>query len=448
MKRKRVVPYPHRFLTSLTVLLWIGVFGSCAPLPSPRVQQPAFGGVDERRSAAPCLVHEVSRAPLVVEGGATLYVEPEVLSSSGGRILLAGVPNYLWNPDREGSPARDSILGAVIEQDGTARIVPAPTPARLIMGVRAVARGNGNWAVVFAEMEPGFRRAPHRGTLARLWYGEFDGTRWTSLDHLPLPKEGRVDLSHVSALTGRGDSLTWAVTLEMPGRSRDVALFTRQNGRWSYEVIGTRGVSYVEPAYSDSFGVVLAVVQPDTAVPSGEQGLFIYARQPTWRKVASGAEPVYFPSFRSSPSGGLMSWWANLRDAGEERWEARAMAGPMGTRGGRAITLDSSVAHVAGPVEVMHGMPLWVTEHVLSDDGQEMHVPSNEGREIRVVRPSADSAVVLGRMPNPFTGPFGISATSPGELLLAGPLLDRSGQGPVITTLLLRARAECHGAAP
>src|SRR5690606_1678342 len=64
-------------------------------------------------------------------GGAPVYVNAEVFSSSADRILLAGFPNYIW-PTGAVEPVADSIFGIVVDSDGPATAVHKPIPCNLV----------------------------------------------------------------------------------------------------------------------------------------------------------------------------------------------------------------------------------------------------------------------------------------------------------------------------
>jgi hypothetical protein len=65
--------------------------------------------------------------------------------------------------------------------------------------------------------------------------------------------------------------------------------------------------------------------------------------------------------------------------------------------------------------------------------------------EIRFVSDSAQSAVVLGRTPNPYVTSIAATAPAPSELLVTGL---HYIPNKYIESLLLRARVECRGKAP
>lgn len=119
----------------------------------------------------------------------------------------------------------------------------------------------------------------------------------------------------------------------------------------------------------------------------------------------------------------------------ETRYEARAVLGVLKAQNERVELIDSSIAEALVPV-VASGIPLWVADHV-SPDGE---------REVRVIRAAAGNRSVLARIRSPFTGGFGATVANRAVLLLVGPMFNSSGNGPVVVSLLLRARITCRSA--
>jgi len=412
------------------------------------VQARSFPGTStgaEPHSPTACVVREAGRERLLLEDGRPVYVEPTVVqANSRGDILLAGTPNYVWTRSRAGTGEYQSedysIFGVVLPLKGSPRTVESPVDPRLVGGVRAVAHEDGTWGVVFAEIRP-WTRYPPPDTATRLWYGVYDGRAWRSLEQLPLPAGGRLRSDFVSALVKKADTLAWAMVMDGPEGRSDVVVFERARGRWSYDIVPAHNAVYVALAHSNASGLSLAVVQPDQALPDDTNSLFLWGRDPTWRVlrkvVPGGREPVHHPILTRTSTGDVLSWWVVTQDLGGSRYEARAMIGGRRTHDPRVVTIDDNIAEALVSITPPGGMHLWVTDHILSADR----------REIRFIRNSASGAVVLGRIQNPFTGGFGATTLAHPDLLIAGPLLNQSSIGPVVTTLLLRARVQCRGSA-
>jgi hypothetical protein len=373
-----------------------------------------------------------------VEDGRLLYVQPGAFSVSGEEILLAGTPNLLTRLKADGSVAsvaEDSVLGAVIGRDGRARTVAAPIDGRLIDGVRASARAGGGWDVTFVEVKP-YTGSARPDTAARLWYGTYDGQRWSGLERLPLPEHGVIHPELVSSLVRRGDSLAWAMTLMTP-RAWHVSLLERGGGQWSHEIIPTRHAR-VELARSDTLGLLLLVVQPDTTLPRDGNSLFLWGRRPGWQRLrrlvhGSGDGRVYDPRLDRSGSGDVLTWKTPALGDAEDRSEARAMVGRVEVRNETVVTVDSAISGQSriAHVTLADGRALWITDHPL---------PGRRDGELRFTSLSRGSPVVLGRIPSPYMGFTAAVPVGPAELLVTGL---HYIPNRYLVSLLIRARLEC-----
>lgn len=374
-------------------------------------------------------------------GESEIYIEPQVLSASPtGEILLAGAPSYLWDQiDTLGrSQSRKNILlGVVIGRDNAVRSVPSPLDPSFLMDVRGMARDSGGWSFLLADSVPARRTAGDGAVDRRVWHGVFDGSRWTTLERIPLPAGGVIDMLNASALLQRGDTIAWAATVDLPGQGRKAIFFEHRDGGWAYEVLPTYGATNAQLAYSDRLGFVAAVVQPDRTLREDENSLFLFHRSPRWRPlrkvVAGNGRPVFHPSLTLGKMGGVLGWLALVRDSPRMRFEAKAMVGELETTNGRVLHLDSTVAEGFVYAPNPNGMHMWVIDHVLQD----------RERELRFVRESTLGAEVFGRLASPFTGGFNAVSRGATEILVAGPELDKTGERPALVNLILHARYDC-----
>lgn len=393
---------------------------------------------------AACTVREVSRDRLTVEGGRPLYVEADAFVANGrGDVLLAGTPNYLWQVSSEGEIiglTEDSVFGAVIARDGNARLVPAPIPARQIHGIRVAAREDHGWDVVFAEVAPYVGdRQPDEA--ARLWHGVFDGERWASLEQIPTPDGITVATLFSSSLLRRGDSLAWALVPTMNSPRRDLVLAQRRHGRWSSESIAVGNGVDVDLSYSDSLGLLLAVVQADPRLRGDGNSLLLWAQRPEWRILRSlvhgeGEGRVYNASLLRLRAGFVTSWRTPVGEGRDTRDELRARVGRLEEQSEPAVVLDPDVSiwSEIAPFVLPGGAPLWVVHPSVADDAVSA---------LRVVSVAGDSAVELGRFANPYRFWVAAAAPSASELLVTGMEYTQDG---FAFSLLLRARIECRGA--
>lgn len=390
-----------------------------------------------------CGVREIARWMLSPLPGYELYVEPTVLVPSGDDLLLAGLPSYLFrrHGDTTSLVARDSIFGAVIHRDGTARAVPFPFAPVPTSDVRAVPRAGGGWMVTFAELPPS-ERIPNDGPVVRLWRGVFDGRAWRSVAQLPIPARLRLRTRAASSLVHSGDTLLWAFPYASADGGWGVSLYLADGTEWRQETIPLRGAAYAAVGISDSLGVLFLAVHTDSTLRHDRNSLFLYARRPQWtpvRKLAAGyEEPVHFPELAADPSSATitLTWHAIVQDGDRARWEARAMIGRPDLRQEPVVVLDSSVAR--GWARARLG-----TRHVWLID----HAGAGLDRQLRVVVATTGGATLLGELPYPFDGTFAGAATAQNELVLAGPLRGNPPRDPGVATMLMRVRLDCNAEA-
>ncbi|HJU66397.1 MAG TPA: hypothetical protein VJ596_11995 [Gemmatimonadaceae bacterium] len=383
-----------------------------------------------------CALREMQRSPLSHAPGYQIYIEPTVLVRSGDELLLAGAPSYLFRREHDGTTslvARDSVFGAIIDTRRGVRLVPFPFRSVPVSDVRAVARAAGGWEITFAELprDP----FPSDGPIVRLWYGVFDGRQWTSTTQLPTPRELHLRPWAASSLVTAGDSLLWA----LPGRTTNggdaISLYTHTHRAWAQETIPVPGLAYVELGRSDSLGVFLLAVHPDSTLLRDGNSLFLYARESRWTrhvKLAPGAQaPVHFPFWKGSTAHSALTWLAVVPGGDRSRYEARAMIATSRLGDEPAIALDSSVANGRELVR-LDSRWLWMFEHL-----------DENSRELRIIADSAGSAVRLGALPYPYEGAFRAAVTGASELILAGPLRGEPPRDAGISTMLWRLRLEC-----
>lgn len=391
----------------------------------------------------PCSVRELARERLLVEGGRALYVQPVILEPNGrGETLLAGDISFLLErrpPDGAWTFVReDSTFGAIIPAGGEATVVPAPIPARLIGGARALARGDGAWDVVFAQVHD-YTGPSRPTTVARLWHGVLDGRRWRQLEPVPLPAGAAdtLDVLHASALLRVGDTLFWAASLRRPGLDA-VAIFTRGDGGWDHESVPTLGGGYPRIAHADTLGLVLAIVGPDRTLPADGNSLILWVRRPEWRPyrtlVPSSREQVYDPWISLLPGREAAGWVAGMEDG----TRAHAVLGDLDSVAPVTV-LDSAIrAHgqfAVRPMELAPGVRLWVLEHVLEEEGT---------GELRMVQESGGVRVLVGSTAVAFPTGFAAALTAPGQLLVAG--AEHDAVQRMVVSVLLRFQVDCSSA--
>lgn len=412
---------------------------ACGQAPHQAAPRPAASAVDGL-----CTVREAARERLLVEEGRALYVEPVVLEPNGrGEALLAGDISFLleqrladgrWTFVRE-----DSTFGAVISATGEPIVVPAPIPTRLLGGVRAVARADGAWDVVFAQVHD-YTGSSRPLTIQSLWHGVLDGARWRRLQPIPIPAGGEDTLQtlHASALLRSGDTLFWAASLKRPGLDA-VTIFAWRGGSWDHEIIETRGGGYPRLAYADSLGLVLALVGPDRTLPADANSLILWARRPEWRPyrklVPSSREQVYDPWISLAPGDEVAGWVAGVEREGGARTEAHAMSGRL-DEAATVVVLDSAVRgrgqFAVRPLQAASGARLWVFDHVAAD---------RRAGGLRIVQESGGTPVLLASTPVSFPAGFAAAMPKPDQLLIAGAEYHEAQR--MLVSLLLRFQVDC-----
>ncbi len=392
-----------------------------------------------------CDIQRISESRLTVGDSWELYVEPNALVASGGELLLAGSPSYLWRRDSDGAlhlEPQDSVFGVVISESGAAKIVAAPVASRLIGGVRAIPLNSGSWSVVFAEMTPDYE-FPRPGKVARLWYGVLRGREWESLEQVPYPEGVQFDFSQVSNLLGRGGALAIAIPVALPqGLGGVVFLERRFDGSWVHEVIDAPGATYATLSLDTERGYALGIVQADLSIDEGFNALFLYFREDHWKnpqRIIRGENgSVFLPSLTlGREARGVLTYSSEVPSDGG-RSEGRALLHPQSPNPDvRAIVVDSSSIGLF-PIIARNGGVVWVSDHVALGGEREIHVISGVGGD----------SLIRRRFSSPYEGPFVASFGSDDEVVLAGPFVEKKGDSVLLTTLLLRVRLSCVSAAP
>ncbi len=292
--------------------------------------------------------------------------------------------------------------------------------------------------MVFAEVAA-FTGDRQPDEALRLWHGVYDGERWASLQQIPTPDGTTLRALESSSLVRRGDSLAWALLPAMRSPHRDIVLVQQRAGRWSYESVPTGSAADVDLSYSDSLGLLLAVVQADRRLQRDGNSLLFWVQRPAWRILrrvvhGGGEGRVYAPSVLRVPPGFLASWTTLVGEGRDTRQELRATVGRLDEHSEPVVVLDPDVSpwSESAPFIVPGGAPLWVAHP---------SAPENVAGEIRILGVAGDSAVELGRLANPYRVRVAAVAPSFSELLIAG--LEHSDNRYAFS-LVLRARFECR----
>lgn len=368
-------------------------------------------------------------------GNDPIYVEPKVAESdSGGRILLLGRVIHRFAVGRERVPnpvSTRSILGAVVLPTRQTALVNAPVAGLPLDGIRAVALRGGRWGIVFAQMRPTAQDAPS-DTAVALWYGEYDGHRWSGVERLPMPAPV-ISPDMASNLMASEGGMTWVVKTSA-GRP-SIAILRRANGRWTSEAVFT-AAAYVQPILSRGGSVHFAVVQGDTTLQTDGNSLILRSA-PSWsvrRVLQAGAQEPVYSLDRQRMQGMEILSWATPRSRRE--WTVRARIGFADDIHGTTLTLDTSAiiqSNRPAPILVDAAGPVWVLPHRTASGSSELRFTSVD---------SALTPRTLGTIENPFLMPP-IAVPVHGGAILSGPI---SPGRRFVTSLLVRVAVRCENA--
>ena len=392
-------------------------------------------------------MQEVERRILTARDGRVLYVEPSAVASNGREVLIAGWPTVVWSPAADSTyqlQMGDSVFGVIVAPGQYARIIPMPPDvADTVDGVRAVANIDGSWTVLWFEVDsivgPGIR-----WRVRRLRAGTVVGNQWVgSIETLPIPP-GVAGFNYTWAEPPilAGDSVVWAITASIKERMSRGLLYVRHRGAWRVDYLPTSTVTYATPGWSPSSGLVMAVVRPDTTLPSDANSLFLFTHRGTWRvaqRIALGGEtPTYAPQWVQTPRGLMLGW--NVQQQGVSGWPVVSALLASDSIGEARSTFQQEYLaprFLGGP----EGVPLWLTQHA-----------RDSVSEARVSAVLPEGAGSLGSIRNPAMGlliRIAFVSDAPGrQLVLIGKDEDRPGGRPRLFTRLVEARLDCIPIAP
>lgn len=387
-----------------------------------------------------CQLEEISRAPVRLGDRHRVYIEPiTVGANADGEILLAGERNYTFRRGNDDvwTQGSDSIIGVVIDERSEPRLIPSPIPTRELIGVRAASRTEGGWHVVFGETPP-YEHDSRPASAQRLWYGIFDQGHWRELQRIEMPAGSSIDASRASRLVAYSKHLSWALPVRMPGSGAGVIIFSHEGSDWTFEIIPTSLVNYLDLTHSEGEGLLLATVQPDRQQRSDGNSLFMWHRQQSWiprEKLISGtAETVHSPQFGAS--GAALGWEATAPSGEHESTHLRALTDLARSSTSDPITLDTALGQsTTAPLQLREGGHLWVVES--------LH-PNPVHSSIRILYASSEQTKVIGEYPNPFDARFNATLTAAQQVIVSGAVVDSVNQ--TVESLIVRSYLQCERA--
>jgi hypothetical protein len=383
---------------------------------------------NEAADAAACTEETVVERPLILPNALHAYVEPNNLMRVGDDVVVVGVPTYTWRVggDTVRMASQDRHIAAYLDEEAP-RLVEMPIDVPVGM-VRSVALDDRRWAVLFSEQSRDETSRPI-GEVLRLWYGEYDGARWTTLEELPLPDRALFGGSP-SGLADHDGVIHWAVVR----RGLDgVFHYRRRDGRWSFGLAEEQSAEAASIAAGPA-GLFLAIsgLDPDVANPIKTVRLFhwdagwhLVSRDPT-------AEPysnIRDPSVIVLADGATVTW---IEIVGNGVVMSRVGVTPDNP--GTLHVLDRSASFVR-PFATERGEPVWLLRH---------HTPVATISDLRIMDVDADTVRVRQFIPDPYTGYFAALAAGPDEVIVTGSEFSPRPSRPTVRSLTLRLSPSCR----
>lgn len=389
-------------------------------------------------ASASCRIEGVSRTAMRLNDGREVYIEPQAVVSDGGRILLAGRPTYVWTRDAPGGiqpDEGDESIGVFLDGND-ATLIEAPVGARLLDDLRAASLGGGSWAVLMSELDPD-SRFPERDGATHVWYAEHDGRDWTTVEEMPRPDGGRLQTFSSSELLRTDRGIGWLAQFVSPDGTGRVMYYHRGPGGWMTEVVSSRRADALSLGSSQATGVVAALAGAETGADGWTYSLRTARRASAWAldapvTVAAAAEVIRQPSFSRTGGTATLSWIHEPRSPGSAApgaWAAGVSV--VGSFGG-VEPVDRGSSRVV-PVPVRDSTLIWIADHENVATGD---------RELRVIQGAPTGSLLLGAVPNPFTGYFTATWTDP-DLVIIGPEFNPTPGSATVRSLIIRVSLSC-----
>ena len=372
-----------------------------------------------------------------IETGEPAYVEPHTLVATSRGLLMLGIPTYVFPeayPEEEA--VEDSIVGVLLQPDGSTVGVPSPVPGTGIRGLSAIANEDGSWSVAFVVLRPGTRFPDDE--VVGLGLGAFDGERWRSVDTESLP-DGLAVLADDPARLARGaEGLFWALKTE-PGTGPGLAILRREPDGWSVTSEPPSDAYWIDVAHLGEMGDAILVARPDRSRPGAPGWLRI---SPIDETVGAGYEirpgfgTIERPVFDRSWKPRWVGWNRTVDESDGQRVEAviAPLAPADSTRPGSVLADDIYSLLPLGSLG--SDASFWIT--------YELGVPDSE---LMLLRADADGADTLLTTGHPYGTWIGAVALDPSRVLVAGPYATFDGGAtPPVVSHLMQLERRCSDA--
>lgn len=427
-----MAPFPS-ITRVLLVAALLGALTACTPRPAPSTA--TLG------RAQACQAEIVSRQHLSASQGLDLYVEPRVVGTIEGGFLLAGQPTYAWSIGLNGDAslaARSDFFGVLV-RGSRVEFIPLPPDVGPVGWVRGAATDDGRWAFIFQELD---RPSVVEGEVVRVLFGQYGDDGWEGVQELEQPSGGHISVPGSSSIETANGDLQWATLFIGDRGGIDVLRYRRRRDEWL--------VSTVVESWADEVDLIeglggvtwlaLAGLDPDFRSRLASLRLLedLGTERESVHRIKVGSAGMRFRSptlARSERS--LQVGWLQADAAGAlEAWIAAAPEEEDGVSAPPPTLVDDGagllLAVPAGP----HGL-LWATLHVDRLTGD---------HRIRLSRVSRGQTTRIADFESPFQGPFGISFSSPDQLLIVGPEAHADAKTPFVRSLVLRLNLFCDQA--
>jgi len=378
-----------------------------------------------------CVWTEGARTVLTFPDGTEAYVEPATLVRVNGGAALFGVPNYQFPPGAYRF-VRDSLFGALIDWDLSARPVLPPAVAGDLYGHSTVQMDDGGLLVGFAVLVPG-TEWPGGTVAARFGVGRYRAGEWGPLTWV-TPRDGiRVNAFWPSKLMAFGDSVLWAFKANTMRTDGALVMVGGRLDSLTLQEVSVPFIEQVSLAYLPGIGPAVAFTR---SIEEGDTILSTLTVAPLEGGVLQSSGPrvlepgqIHRAEFLESIDPGWIS--APMERSPRSPGPDVAIAMEILDSGaiGEPIVIGEHVSEVV-PVGNMDGdRPLWALA---------------VGEEILLTTMVAGAPRTEFRFPNPYIRLFRATLLSPNSVLLAGIVLGGTPEDkPTMKSLLIRLDAKC-----
>lgn len=199
-----------------------------------------------------CSVVVAARSRIHLADSQVVHIAVGSTARQGSTVMLAGLPTYTWSPrDGVDSPPRtsDSLVAVLVSERGEAQGVPNPLVGRPVSHVKVTAGPAGTWHALFTERLANSSGHDQVTDSARLWYGRFNGRRWSDVGAIGVVHGSYTAGEYTSDLVAEGDELAFAVPIDARVESAPISaivLARRVDRRWAFDTL----TGLIEPRYA------------------------------------------------------------------------------------------------------------------------------------------------------------------------------------------------------